>query len=147
MSDQDACAFCRIAANPQTAVLLHDDGDLLLFLDHMPIRPGHSMIVPRGHYPYFEDMPPDIAARAMVLAQRISRAMKAAYGVERVAFFATGTDIAHVHLHLVPMHEKSDLTSARYLVEPPVYRAMDIATRETLAAEADRLAAALEVTQ
>ena len=42
--------------------------------------------------------------------------MKQLYKVERVAFFFTGTDIAHAHAHVVPIHEKMDVTSARYLV-------------------------------
>jgi histidine triad (HIT) family protein len=116
----------------------------LVFLDHMPIRPGHCMIVSRGHFPYFDDMPIPLAHRSMVLAQEVARAMKAVHGVERVAFFATGTDIAHAHLHLVPMWEKTDLTSARYMAEPPVFGRLDVAARETLAAEADRLRPHLE---
>jgi histidine triad (HIT) family protein len=147
MADPDACAFCRIAADTSAVVLLHDDGDLIVFLDHMPIRPGHCMIVPRGHYPYFDDMPFDLAARAMGLAQRLARAMKSAYDVERVAFFATGTDVAHAHLHLVPMHEKTDLTSARYMAETPVFRRLNVEESEALAVEAARLGAALEVTK
>lgn len=141
-----SCPFCRIAEDPSRVVLLRAEADLIVFLDHMPIRPGHCMIMPRGHFPYFDDMPAPVAQRSMTLAQAIARAMKAVYGVERVAFFATGTDVAHAHLHLVPMHEKTDLTSARYMVEPPVFRPLDIEARETLAAEADRLRPHLEET-
>lgn len=42
--------------------------------------------------------------------------MKELYKVERVAFFFTGTDVAHAHAHVVPIHEKMDVTSARYIV-------------------------------
>lgn len=143
----EGCAFCRIAKDPAAVVVLHSEADLLVILDHMPIRPGHCMILPRAHYPYFDDLPPDLAHRSMTLAQDIARAMKAVYGVERVAFFATGTDIAHAHLHLVAMHDKTDLTSARYFAAPPVFRKLEIAARETLAKEADRLRLKLEVTR
>jgi histidine triad (HIT) family protein len=44
--------------------------------------------------------------------------MKEVYGVERVAFLFTGGDVAHVHAHVVPMHHKTDVTSARYIVSP-----------------------------
>jgi diadenosine tetraphosphate (Ap4A) HIT family hydrolase len=27
-------------------------------------------------------------------------------------------DVAHVHAHVAPMHEKTDITSARYIVSP-----------------------------
>ena len=42
--------------------------------------------------------------------------MKEVYQVERVAFLFTGGDVPHVHAHVVPMHEKTDITSARYIV-------------------------------
>jgi len=139
------CAFCRIADDPSDVVVLHAEAELLVILDHMPIRPGHCMILSRAHYPYFDDLPQTLAQRSMVLAQDIARAMKTVYGVERVAFFATGSDIAHAHLHLVPMHDKTDLTSARYMTGPPRFRRLEITAHETLAEEADRLRARLEV--
>ena len=80
------------------------------------MRPGHTVIVPRSHVETFEQLPAPLANRILALGQQLSRRMKALYEVERVAFFFTGTDIAHAHAHVVPIHEKMDVTSARYLV-------------------------------
>jgi histidine triad (HIT) family protein len=44
--------------------------------------------------------------------------MKAVYRVNRVAFVFTGGDISHAHAHVIPMLEKTDITSARYIVNP-----------------------------
>ena len=140
------CAFCAISADPSGVALVAEDSELFVFLDHMPIREGHCMIVPRAHYPYFDDMPTDLAARAMELAQRLARAMKALYGVERVAFFATGSDLPHAHLHLVPMHHKTDLTSARYMAEPPVFSGIPVAAVSDLEPVAANLRTELEKT-
>ena len=74
------------------------------------------MIVPRRHVETFEQLPTPLANRILSLGQQLSRRMKDLYKVERVAFFFTGTDIAHAHAHVVPIHEKMDVTSARYLV-------------------------------
>ena len=41
--------------------------------------------------------------------------MKALYGVPRVAFLFTGGDHAHAHAHVVPLHEKTDITALRYI--------------------------------
>lgn len=138
------CPFCAIAADPASVALVYDDGDLIAFLDHMPIREGHLMIMPRAHYPYFDDMPQALAASAMALAQRLARMLKRLYRVERVAFFATGSDVPHAHLHLFPMREKSDLTSARYMAAPPIFRGIPIAPKSKLETVADRLRATLE---
>jgi histidine triad (HIT) family protein len=112
------CVFCRIARGEVPAVLVHEDAELVAFLDRGPIRPGHTQIISRTHVATFELLPPDLAARIVELGQQRARRMKEVYGVDRVAFLFTGGDVAHVHAHVVPMHEKTDITSARYIVSP-----------------------------
>ena len=114
------CLFCGIAAGSVPAAVVFEDDEIVAFLDTMPIRRGHVQIIPRAHYPYFEDLPPDLSARMLALGQRLARAMKLAYRVERVGFAFTGGDIAHAHAHVVPLHEKDDLTSRRYIAEDTV---------------------------
>ena len=111
----------------------------------MPIRPGHVQIAPKAHYDTFEVLPPDLAAEILVLGQRLARAMKRLYGVERVAFLFSGGDIAHAHAHLVPMHEKTDITSRRYIVDDaPTFASLPRASSEELAKTARDLRDALD---
>jgi len=141
------CAFCEIARDPSQVAVVYQDTELLAFLDRMPIREGHTMVIPRAHYDYLDDMPAELAARAMILAQRIARVMKPLYGVERVGFVATGGDLPHAHMHIVPMHEKTDITSACYMAEPPVFAEQPLAPKAVLDPVAARLATALERTR
>jgi histidine triad (HIT) family protein len=109
------CLFCRIARREIACHVVHEDEDVLAFLDIHPIRPGHTLVIPRAHYPWFEDMPPELAGKIMTLSQRLAREMKALYPVERVAMLYTGIHVNHAHAHLVPMHHRHDITSAAYL--------------------------------
>lgn len=111
------CLFCAVAAGTVPAVRLHEDDDLVAFLDIHPLRPGHALIIPRAHHAYFEALPPALASAVMALGQRIARAQKAVWGVPKVAFLFTGNDIAHAHAHLVPMVRGDDITSRRFIVE------------------------------
>jgi histidine triad (HIT) family protein len=112
------CPFCGIAAGEVEAVVLHEDDELVAFLDIAPIRPGHTQIIPRRHVTTFELLPPALAHRIVELGQQLAARMKEVYGVERVAFLFTGGDVPHVHAHVVPMHEKTDITSLRYVTSP-----------------------------
>lgn len=112
------CPFCRIAAGSPDAVMVHEDADVVAFLDIAPIRPGHAQVVPRTHVESFERLPPALAARILAVGQALARRMKRVYGVDRVAFLFTGGDVPHVHAHVVPLHAKTDITSLRYLREP-----------------------------
>ena len=139
------CLFCRIVRREVAAHIIHEDAGLIAFLDRGPIRPGHTQIVPKQHYPYFDDAPAEVLAAIVGVGQRLARIMKQTLKVPRVAFLFTGGDIAHVHAHLVPIHEKTDITSRRYIVEEIVtFRGLPPASDEELARTACHLRDALE---
>jgi histidine triad (HIT) family protein len=114
------CLFCRIARHEVPAEIVHEDDDILAFLDIGPIRPGHTLIIPKQHVPYFEALPSDLANDILRLGQTLATALKRLYAVPRVAFLFTGTDIAHAHAHVVPMVTSGDITSRRYIAEETV---------------------------
>lgn len=111
------CLFCRIAAGELPAHTLFEDDHILAFLDLHPIRPGHALVIPKDHHVWFEDLPEPLATRITTCAQRLARAMKRLYAVERVSLFYTGIHVPHAHAHVVPMHHVHDVTSAAYLGE------------------------------
>lgn len=111
----ESCIFCRIANAKLSAYKIFEDDLVLAFLDLHPIREGHALIIPKQHYPWFEDLPDGTAARIMAVGQQLARAMKREWSVERVSFFFTGIHMPHAHAHVVPMFHRHDVTSARYL--------------------------------
>jgi histidine triad (HIT) family protein len=113
----DDCWICRIAHDSGTAHTVHEDDRLLAFLDRGPIRAGHTQIVSKQHFPYFDEAPPEVVSAIVLLGQKLAVAMKRLYQVPRVAFLFTGGDIAHVHAHVLPMWEETDITSRRYILE------------------------------
>lgn len=139
------CLFCGIVTGELPAEIVYQDDLVMAIADIHPIRAGHIQIVSCKHVPYFEDLPGATASRIIHVAQRLSRAMKGIYGVERVAFALTGGDHAHVHAHVVPMHDKTDITSRRYIAEEKItFRSTPRASDEELASCATALRAALE---
>ncbi|MFY9655504.1 MAG: HIT family protein [Methylocystis sp.] len=115
-----ACLFCKIARKELGCHLVHEDDLVMAFLDLHPIRPAHTQIIPRVHADYFEDLDGPTASRILEIGQCLARAMKAVYAVPRVAFLFSGGDIAHAHAHVVPMHDATDITSRRYILEERV---------------------------
>ena len=138
-----ACPFCDIVADPGLAVTLYEDEDVVALLERGAIRPGHTQFISRAHIPPFEMLPPALLLKIAALGQQLAHRMKAVYHVERVAFLFTGGDVAHVHAHVVPLHAKTDITSARYITAPnavswgSAHLSQD---REALLAERDHLA-------
>lgn len=113
------CLFCKIVAGQLPAHKVYEDDHVLAFLDLHPIRAGHTLVIPKAHHVWFEDMPPETASRVMTCAQQTAKALKQTYDVERVALFYTGIHVPHVHAHVVPMHHPHDVSSLAYMADGP----------------------------
>ena len=111
------CLFCRIARGEVPARVVHESEEVIAFLDIRPIRTGHVLVVPREHFPFYDDLRSEVANEVMRVAQRLAPALRASFQVERVGLFFTGVDIAHAHAHVVPMVEPTDVTSRQYIAE------------------------------
>ena len=134
------CVFCRIAAGNLPAHIVHQCDRLVAFLDISPIRPGHTQIIARDHHVSFDETPPDLLTDITLVGQRIARVLKRLYDVERVGFAFLGTDVAHVHAHLVPLVEPDDLTSRRFIVEDKLtFRRPETPPEAEMARIADRI--------
>lgn len=139
-----SCIFCRLAGGEIPSVRLYEDDRIVAFLDIRPIREGHVLILPKQHYDFFEAMPENLAAHILVTGQKLARAAKKIYGVARVGFMFTGTDVAHAHAHVVPMVEGTDLTSRRYIAEEKLtFRPPEMMPPADLEKVAGKLRAAL----
>ncbi len=112
----DQCLFCRIAAHESPAHVLYEDELLMAFLDLCPVRPGHTLIIPRQHFDYFDDLPEGVITPILRLGQKLAVAMKGLYGVPRVGFLFTGGDLPHAHAHVVPLQRRR--TSLRSNTSP-----------------------------
>ena len=112
----DYCVFCKIAAGQIPVVSIYEDDDILVFLDHEPIRNGHVLILTKEHYPYFDDLPIDLLWRVCRLGRQIAKIQRNKFGVNRAGMMFSGNDVPHCHAHVVPLHKNTDLTSGRYFI-------------------------------
>lgn len=87
--------------------VLHED-DLvyaghILPLDSVDVALGYLMVEPVRHVPRLGDLTDDEAARLGLVANRLSRALRAT-GAEHVYSFVFGDRVPHLHVHLAPRH-------------------------------------------
>src|ERR1051325_4398773 len=79
----------------------------MAFLDHAPINPGHTLVIPIQHFENLDDTPPEIARQMMEVAQKIGASFKKA-GIKAEAFQLHMNNgrmlqrIKHAHLHVYP---------------------------------------------
>ncbi|MAE63562.1 MAG: diadenosine tetraphosphate hydrolase [Phycisphaeraceae bacterium] len=101
------CIFCRIVSGTIPCHRLYEDEDVLGFLDVGPVSRGHALIIPKGHWATLDQVPADVAAAAMRVAPRLSRAIMNATGAEAWNVLQNNGKLAHqavdhVHFHIIP---------------------------------------------
>jgi histidine triad (HIT) family protein len=106
------CLFCRIAAGEVPAVMVLDEPEVLAFLDHRPIFPGHVLLIPRIHVETLPDLPAELLEPFFGAAQRLAVAVPAAMAAEGT-FMAINNivsqSVPHLHMHVVPRRRKDGL--------------------------------------
>jgi histidine triad (HIT) family protein len=98
------CVFCAVVAGAEHHAIYRDE-NVIAFLDHAPVAPGHTLVLPTTHYETLEDVPDAELAPLFGLVKRVSRAFAAALGAEGSLTLANtriSQSVPHVHVHVVP---------------------------------------------
>lgn len=109
---EGGCRFCSIVATQTLAAMVLDTPDVVAFLDHRPLFPGHTLVLPRAHVETLRDL--DGPTRDVLFAevQRVAAAVQDATGAQG-SFVAMNNvvsqSVPHLHVHAVPRNRKDGL--------------------------------------
>jgi histidine triad (HIT) family protein len=109
---QAACLFCSILAGETASAIVLDTPEVVAFLDHRPLFPGHTLVVPRHHVETLRDL--DDVTRDVLFAQvqRVAAAVQDGMGAQG-SFVAMNNvvsqSVPHLHVHAVPRNRKDGL--------------------------------------
>jgi histidine triad (HIT) family protein len=106
------CKFCQIIEGDLAAHFVLDDDDVVAFLDHRPLFPGHTLVLPRDHIETLADLPGDRVGPFFRQVQRVDGAVRAA--MEAPGSFVAENNVVsqsvpHLHVHVVPRRPKDGL--------------------------------------
>ncbi|MCK6553298.1 HIT family protein [Candidatus Binatia bacterium] len=104
--------FTRIIDGELPGRFVWRDARCVAFLSINPLRPGHTLVVPRAEVDHWIDLPPDVAAHLMTVARAIGCAQQRAFNPTKVGLMIAGLEVPHVHLHVVPIDGVHDLDFA-----------------------------------
>ena len=108
-----ASLFTRIIQGEIPCHKILEDDQYLAFLDIRPINPGHTLVIPKKEMDYIFEMDDHLLAGLMIFAKRAARLIQKAVPCKRIGIMAAGLEVPHVHIHLVPIFEVTDLNFAR----------------------------------
>ena len=106
------CLFCSIVAGDVPAELVLDTPAVVAFLDHRPLFPGHTLVVPREHVVTLRDLPGPLRDELFARTQELAAAVQDAMGAQG-SFVAMNNvvsqSVPHLHVHVVPRRPKDGL--------------------------------------
>lgn len=107
-----ATIFTRIIDGEIPGTFVWEDDRCVAFLSINPLKPGHTLVVPRQEIDHWLDCPADLREHLMSVAQTIGGAIQAEWEPEKVGLMIAGLEVPHLHIHLVPIWGVSDLDFA-----------------------------------
>jgi histidine triad (HIT) family protein len=129
--------FTRIIEGELPARFVWKDELCVAFLSNRPLRPGHTLVVPRLEVDHWLDLEPDLLAHLVETAQGIGKAQMSGFKPERIGMMLAGLEVPHCHFHVVPIQALNDLDFGNQ--DPDPEPAMMDQAAETIRRELRRL--------
>ena len=104
-----ASVFTQIIEGKLPARFVWKDADAVAFMTINPIRPGHTLVVPRSEIDHWIELDPPLARHLMGVSQAVGQAIQQAFQPIKVGQAIIGLEVPHVHIHLLPIQKISDL--------------------------------------
>ena len=105
--------FSRIIEGEIPGRFVWRDERCVAFLTIAPLRPGHTLVVPRQEIDEWTDADDDVLTHLMVVARYIGAAQKLGFNAPRAGLVIAGFEVPHLHVHVFPTWGINDFDFAR----------------------------------
>lgn len=97
--------FTRIINGEIPCHKIFEDDKTIAFLDIHPDKPGHTLVVTKVQIDQYIDLSDEDYIALWMSVKQVAKRLKEVLAVDRVRVVVVGTDVPHVHVHLVPFNE------------------------------------------
>jgi histidine triad (HIT) family protein len=101
--------FSKIINREIPSYKIAEDETSYAFLDINPVQKGHVLVVPKQEVDYLFDLPEDNYVSLQLFARKVAKAIEKVIPCERIGVAVIGLEIAHAHIHLIPINGIHDL--------------------------------------
>ncbi|GAB2883515.1 HIT family protein [Microbulbifer echini] len=129
-----ASIFTQILNGDLPGHFIWRDDKAIAIMTISPIKPGHCLVIPVEEINHWDEVPPELAAHLMLVAQKVAKGLKSVYSPKRVGVMIAGLEVPHTHMHLIPVDALTDFD----------FSLQKNATSEQLAMEAEKIRGALQ---
>jgi len=96
------CIFCSIVDGENDCYRVYEDRDFLAFLDINPLTKGHTLVIPKQHCRWVDEVRD--FGKYFEVAQKVGIALKTVFGAHPIYYQTMGSGVPHAHIHVVPRY-------------------------------------------
>jgi histidine triad (HIT) family protein len=104
--------FSKIISGEIPCYKVAENDEFLAFLDIMPLRLGHVLVIPKRETDYIFDIADDELSRFMVFSKYVAQGIKQIVPCKKIGVTVIGLEVPHAHIHLVPIDSVADMNFA-----------------------------------
>ena len=104
-----ASLFSKIVTGEIPCHKIAESEKFLAFLDIMPLRKGHTLVIPKIEVDYIFDLDDEFLAEMIVFSKYVSKKILATFPCNRVGLSVIGLEVPHAHIHLIPINDLQDM--------------------------------------
>jgi histidine triad (HIT) family protein len=104
-----ASIFSKIISGEIPCHKVAESNDFLAFLDIMPIRKGHVLVIPKRETDYIFDIVDQELGEMMVFAKNVANKIEKVFPCKRIGVTVIGLEVPHAHIHLIPINSIADM--------------------------------------
>ncbi|MBK9687041.1 MAG: HIT family protein [Saprospiraceae bacterium] len=108
-----ATIFSRIVAGEIPCYKVAEDDQFLAFLDIQPLKPGHTLVIPKKEVDYIFDIDDALLGEMMVFAKKVAHAVRQVVPCSRIGVSVIGLEVPHAHIHLIPIESVADINFSK----------------------------------
>jgi histidine triad (HIT) family protein len=101
--------FSKIVAGEIPCYKVAENDEFLAFLDIMPLRKGHVLVIPKVEVDYIFDLDDELLGNMMVFAKKVAKQIKSNFPCKKVGLTVIGLEVPHAHIHLIPINSIADM--------------------------------------
>jgi len=109
--------FTKIIEGEIPSTKLYEDNKCIVILDINPMNKGHALVIPKEEHETTMECPDDILKHLMAIANKVAKKQIEELGSEGYNILinnkpASGQEIPHVHVHVVPRYSSDGYSYA-----------------------------------
>lgn len=101
------CIFCKIVSGEIPSYKVYEDELFLGFLDIFPLSKGNTILIPKAHHRWVNDVP-EFGAY-WEAAKKVGLSLEKNLQATSISYLTFGEEVPHAHIRIIPRYAPDDM--------------------------------------